>query len=138
MNPGKTLLLNSKSDLFYAEYPQQNELTEGEYLSQRENIQKNLSGIILNQQNNKRVLWYGFEFNQMIGNERDQFLFNSLNWLSGNVSAFINAYPNDYSSCSIIYKIVQNKNQISEYFSDNKNQINLFIPPQLFEESEIR
>lgn len=125
--PGQKVLLSTKPSLYFAADLSQNCTSPGSYfLSGTET-----AGIVECSILNGRLLWFGFDFNQLIGNNRNRLLLNSIKWLSG-FSAFLNEWPGNFSSAGLLYK---NVNTYSDLFKSLgvSSKLNYFISPLLFE-----
>jgi hypothetical protein len=132
LKPGQKLLLNKEPELFFAsDLSQDCNPLGGYFLSDGE-----LPGLVLNSIFNGRLLWLGFNLEQLIGKNRNQLLLNSLNWLSS-PAAFINEWPGNYSSAGLIYKNLEKSSDIDNSFRQNikSGKINYFISHQIFEKS---
>ncbi len=133
LKPGLKILLKNKPNLFCASGISDECAAAGNYFPVNEKFPDTLSGIISVNKSSGRILWLGFNFDQLIGNNRDKFLANSINWLSSRPDVFINNLPGKYSSAGIIYKIVERMGDI--YFDDSlfkSEEINYFVSPDVF------
>jgi hypothetical protein len=133
---GEKIILKRKPELFFASDPSDICRKEGYYIPVSEKFSDTLSGIVSESKLSGRLLWFGYNFDQLIGNNRDRLLKNSFDWLSSGAVAFINNLPGKYSSAGIIYKDIEKQRDLSlNYSSDNTDKINYFISPLVIEKS---
>lgn len=134
MKPGVKILLNSKPKLYYASEIKCECSIAGNYIPVNGNFSDTLSGIISDSKTSGRLLWFGFNFDQLIGSNKDKLLLNSFNWLSSKPVVMINNLPGKYYSAGIIYRDIENTGEINLYDSLYKSEkINYFISLQLIE-----
>ncbi len=129
LRPGQKMLLDKKRALFFASNLSQNCSSLGSYILP----DGGFSGLVINLAFNKKLLWFGFNFDQLIGKYRDRVLLNSISWLSS-AKAFINDWPGNFSSAGLIYKNLE-KSADTSGINIGSGKINYFISHQIFEKS---
>jgi hypothetical protein len=133
LKPGQKILLQGKPVLYYS-YDLSPDCTKpGNYI--RGNGE--FSGLVMNIVKGKRILWYGFNIDQIIGGTDSRFLYNSFNWLSSVPRAFISCWPDGFTSAAIIY---ENINHASDFYNNRSSfsrslKLNYFISPGIIENS---
>lgn len=135
--PGFKILLQSKPELYYGARISDKSISVGSYFPADNILPDTLPGIISEIKLPGRLLWFGFDFVQLIGSERDEFLLNSFNWLASKPVSFVNYLPGEYKSAGIIYKNIERPadlNYIDSSYSFQK--INFFMTPAIFETSK--
>ena len=132
LKPGQKILLSKKPALFFGSDLSQNCSPLGSYLLS----DGEFSGLVVNSTFNNKLLWFGFNFDQLIAENRDQVLMNSISWLSS-AKAFINDWPGNISSAGLIYKNLERSSDINSSSGINTGsvKINYFISHQIFEKS---
>ncbi len=137
VDPGTKILLNNKQNLFYAYQKSNKCIPAGDYFPTHTNFPDTLSGIILNYNTKSRLLWFGFNLDQLIGKNKKLMLENSFNWLSSKPSAYLNYWPGRYSSPEIIYKNIEKPEEINTNVSTPEiSPQNYFISANVLEKSE--
>jgi len=127
LKPGQKILLSTSPALFYAAGLSGNSNPEGNYiLSDQE-----LPGIVSNHISNQKLLWFGFSLSQLIDNNRDTLLFNSLKWLSSQPEAFFNYWPGQYGFSVVLYKDIERSSDFDStaVLKDTVKGLNYFISP---------
>lgn len=134
LKPGYKILLNTEPALFYSSDLSSGCSLPGKYLLG----DGKLSGMIMNASTDKRILWYGFNFDQLVGSDRGQLLNNSIKWLSSSPEIFMNYWPAGYNSAVLIYKNINKPYDISgtKFPFTELAKINYFIIPEIFENSD--
>ena len=136
LKPGTKVLLKDKPALYFASGMSDSIKSMGNYFPPYENFADTLSGIISYNKSAGRLLWFGFNLDQLIGEVRDKLLMNSFNWLSSKPLVFFNYFPNEYSSAVIIYRNIETEGDYnfkdSSYISGG---INYFVSPMVYEKS---
>jgi hypothetical protein len=100
------------------------------------------SGIVLSEKYNGRIVWFGFQLSQIIGNKNqentfEKLIFNSIEWLSPNPFLMLKPLPGKYKVPVIISNIITDTKSISissleQYYSNNVN-VNFFIDANEFD-----
>ena len=100
------------------------------------------SGIVLSKKYNGRIVWFGFQLSQIIGNKTqentvEKLIFNSIEWLSPNPFLMLKPLPGGYNIPVIISNIITDTKSISitsleKYYSNNVNA-NFFIDANEFD-----
>jgi hypothetical protein len=100
------------------------------------------SGIVLSEKYNGRIVWFGFQLSQIIGNKNqentfEKLIFNSIEWLSPNPFLMLKPLPGKYKVPVIISNIITDTKSISissleQYYSNNVNA-NFFIDANEFD-----
>lgn len=134
LNPGQKILLRRRPSLYYATDLSSTCGYVGNYIQDA----GELSGMIINKSSEKRILWYGFDSDQLIGNHREQLLDNSIRWLSSAPEIFMNYWPSDYSSAVIIYKNINKPTDFAgnELPGIKSVKVNYFVTPEILESSD--
>lgn len=136
LKPGIKILLNKNPGLFYGAEIAGINIKTGYFFPEDKTFPDTLSGIISEYKFIGRLLWLGFNFNQMIGNERDKFLSNSFDWLASKPGVFINYLPDNYTSAGLIYKNVDKPSDLKfKEVSAISQKINFFISPSMLDNS---
>jgi hypothetical protein len=126
--PGQKVLLSRKPALYFADDLSQHCASFGSYfLSGTE-----MTGMVECSILNGKLLWFGFDFDQLIGNNRNRLLLNSIRWLSS-FTAYLNEWPGNFSSAGLVYKNVKNYSDLFNS-SGTSSKLNYFISPRVFEE----
>ncbi len=131
LKPGQKILLSNKSSLFYASDLRESYHSLGKYFAG----DVEYSGIVADESSIRRLLWFGFTFDQLIGQNRNRVLFNSLKWLSSSPEVFINYWPSDFSSAVLYYKKIEKLSDVDTSDSPpvKQEKLNYFITPQIIE-----
>ncbi len=84
---------------------------------------------------NGRVLWFGFGLSQLIDQNKNILLYNSLKWLSSQPEAFINYWPGNNECSAIIYKNIESSSAIKTIQKSkvNSETLNYFVSPALLD-----
>jgi hypothetical protein len=97
-------------------------------------------GILASTFGRGRVLWFGFQIDQLIGKEDQKnfnlFFYSAINWLSNTPNVQLNYLPGNLSSYKIFSAIIndiESLNKISDEIKNSNSQINLFFRPENFE-----
>ena len=109
----------------------------GKYVSDSDNAKQTAnSGIILSERNNGRIVWFGFQLSQIIGDKSqenivEKLIFNSIEWLSPTPFLMLKSLPGKYNVPVIISNIITDTKSISitsleQYYLNNVNA-NFFI-----------
>jgi len=115
----------------------------GKYFLDSDNEKQTVnSGIILSEKYNGRIVWFGFQLSQIIGNKTqentvEKLIFNSIEWLSPNPFLMLKPLPGKYNIPVIISNIITDTKSISitsleKYYSNNVNA-NFFIDANEFD-----
>ena len=115
----------------------------GKYFLDSDNEKQTVnSGIVLSEKYNGRIVWFGFQLSQIIGNKTqentvEKLIFNSIEWLSPNPFFMIKPLPGKYNVPVIISNIITDTKSISitsleQYYSNNVNA-NFFIDANEFD-----
>jgi hypothetical protein len=115
----------------------------GKYVFDNDNEKQTVnSGVVLSEKNNGRIVWFGFQLSQIIGNKSqentvEKLIFNSIEWLSPNPFLMLKPLPDKYNVPVIISNIITNTKSISitsleKYYSSNVNA-NFFIDANEFD-----
>lgn len=109
------------------------------YYDKDDNFKSNniTAGMIATAFGSGRVLWFGFQLDQLIG-KNDQrnfkiFFDSAINWLANKPYAQINYLPGTLSSYKIISAIINDKeslNRIPDDIKPEEGRVNLFIRPE--------
>jgi len=98
------------------------------------------TGILATTFGRGRVLWFGFQIDQLIGKEDQKnfnlFFYSALNWLSNTPNVQLNYLPGNLSSYKIFSAIIndiESLNKIPDELKNIKNKVNLFFGPENFE-----
>lgn len=98
------------------------------------------TGILASTFGRGRILWFGFQIDQMIGKEDQKnfnlFFYSAINWLSNTPNAQLNYLPGNLSSYKIFSAIIndtESLNKIPDEIKNSNSQINLFFRPENFE-----
>ncbi len=131
LKPGQKILLSFSSSLYYADNLSGNSHPGGSYLLP----DYKFPGIVSNSFLNGRILWFGFGLNQIIDQNKDILIYNSLKWLSSQPEAFINYWPGSNECSAIIYKNVEISSGIntSQKSNENSGSLNYFVSPAFLE-----
>lgn len=97
------------------------------------------AGIIASTFGKGRVLWFGFQLDQLIG-KNDQHSFkifydSAIDWLSNKPFAQLNYLPGFLTSFKLFSAFVNSKeslNRVPDVLKTSENKINLFIPYEIF------
>ncbi len=136
LKPGFNILLKSKPDIYCGSEISENCKSAGYYFPINKTFPDSLTGIISQNKFAGRLLWCGFDFNQMIGNERNKFLLNSFNYLASKPEAYVNYFPDKYKSAGIIFKNIDQPSDLNFLkLSTVSQKINFIINPGMFEKS---
>lgn len=136
LKPGLKILLKNKPELYCGSEISENCSLIGNYLPADKSFSDSLSGMISQNKYAGRLLWFGFEFNQIIGKDRDKFLLNSFKYLSSHPAAFVNYLPDKYISAGIIYKNIDNRADLNFIKASTiSKKINFIINPVMVEKS---
>ncbi len=100
------------------------------------------SGIILSERNNGRIVWFGFQLSQIIGDNLqektvEKLIFNSIEWISPTPFLMLKPLPGKYNVPVIISNIITDTKLISitsleQYYSNNV-KANFFIDANEFD-----
>jgi len=115
----------------------------GKYVFGNDNKKQTVnSGLVLSEKYNGRIVWFGFQLSQIIGNKSqentvEKLIFNSIEWLSPNPFLMLKPLPAKYKVPVIISNIITNTKSISitsleKYYSSNVNA-NFFIDANEFD-----
>ena len=131
LKPGQKILLSFSNSLFYAGNLSGGSHPEGSYLLP----EYKFPGIVSDYFLNGRVLWFGFGLSQIIDQNKNIFIFNSLKWLSSQPEAFINYSPGNNKFTTIIYKNEEFSADIKTIQKPNVNSesLNYFVSPALLD-----
>ncbi|MCH8034925.1 MAG: hypothetical protein IH950_14355 [Bacteroidetes bacterium] len=109
----------------------------GKYVSDSDNEkQTENSGLILSERNKGRIVWFGFQLSQIIGNKSqentvEKLIFNSIEWLSPFPFLMLKPLPGKYNVPVIISNIIIDTKSISitslELYYLNNVNANFFI-----------
>ncbi len=98
------------------------------------------TGILASTFGRGRVLWFGFQIDQLIGKEDQKnfnlFFYSAINWLSNTPNIQINYLPGNLSSYKIFSAIItdiESLNKIPDEIKNSNSQVNLFFLPENFE-----
>ena len=92
--------------------------------------------VIMLEKNNGRILWFGMQLSQILGDKEEdavveKLIFNSINWLSQYPVLAITKWPKNYTVPVIISSVLNNPKSISENLFNQilprENKINFFI-----------
>jgi len=119
----------------------------GKYVLDSDNEEETVnSGIVLSEKYNGRIVWFGFQLSQIIGNKKQEhtvedLIFNSIGWLSPNPFLMLKALPGKYTVPVIIFNIINDTKSISissleKYYSNNV-YLNFFIDVNEFDKPGI-
>lgn len=78
------------------------------------------SGIVTAINNSGRIIWFGFQFSQISVDDEDSFtqlIFNSILWAANKPIAWINEYPQNFSSAVLINNYISDLSKI-DYQTD--------------------
>ncbi len=136
LKPGQKILLSISPSLFYASGLSAGANPEGSYILPGNEF----PGIVSNSVADGRLLWFGFNINQLIDKNREIVLFNSLKWLSSQPEAFINYWPADHAFSVVFYENIERSNNIDSSFtySIKYAKSNYFISASLLEKFQGR
>jgi len=109
----------------------------GKYVLDGDNEKQTVnSGIVLSEKYNGRIIWFGFQLSQIIGNKAqentvERLIFNSIEWISPTPFLMLKPLPGKYNVPVIISNIITDTKSISitsleQYYSNNVNA-NFFI-----------
>ncbi len=131
LKPGQKILLSTNPALFYAARLSESSHPEGSYLL----ADNNLPGIVSDFVFKGRLLWFGFNLGQLIDKNKDVILFNSLNWLSSQPTAFLNYLPGNSVFSVVLYKNVERSSGLlsTGRYKPGTEKVNYFISPSLLE-----
>ncbi len=115
----------------------------GKYVLDMDNEKQTVnSGIVLSERNRGRIVWFGFQLSQIIGdktqeNTVEKLIFNSIEWLSATPFLMLKPLPGKYNVPVIITNIITDTKSISitsleQYYSNNVNA-NFFIDAKEFD-----
>ncbi len=115
----------------------------GKYVFDSDNEKQTVnSGIVLSEKYNGRIVWFGFQLSQIIGNKTqentvEKLIFNSIEWLSPNPFLMLKSLPGKYNIPVIISNIITDTKSISitsleKYYLTNVNA-NFFIDANEFD-----
>ena len=100
------------------------------------------SGIILSERNNGRIVWFGFQLSQIIGDNLqektvEKLIFNSIEWISSTPFLMLKTLPGKYNVPVLISNIITDTKSISitsleQYYSNNV-KANFFIDANEFD-----
>lgn len=100
------------------------------------------SGIVLSERNRGRIVWFGFQLSQIIGDKSqektvEKLIFNSIEWISPTPFLMLKPLPGKYNVPVIISNIITDTKSISitsleQYYSNNVNA-NFFIDANEFD-----
>jgi hypothetical protein len=118
----------------------------GKYVLDSDNEKQYVnSGIVLSEKYNGRIVWFGFQLSQIIGdktqkNTVEKLILNSIEWLSPNPFLMLKPLPGKYTVPVIIFNIITDTKSISitsleKYYSNNVN-VNFFIDANEFDKPE--
>lgn len=98
------------------------------------------TGILASTFGRGRVLWFGFQIDQLIGKEDQKnfnlFFYSAINWLSNTPNVQLNYLPGNLSSYKIFSAItsdIESLNKIPDEIKNSNSQFNLFFRPENFE-----
>ena len=139
------LILNQFTPLA-ADIVGKDNILSGRYVLDIENENQSVkSGIVLSEKSNGRIVWFGFQLSQIIGNKTQEdivenLIFNSIDWLSPNPFFMLKPFPGKYTVPVVIFNIITDTKSISnssleKYHSNNVN-VNFFIDENEFEKPE--
>ncbi len=133
LKPGQKILLQGKPVLYYS-YDLSAECSQpGNYIRDKGEF----SGLVMNISPGSRIIWYGFNIDQIIGGANKSLLYNSFKWLSSAPQAFIGSWPDGFDCAAIVY---QNINHASDIYNNSSAfsgslKLNYFISPGIIEDS---
>ncbi|MGB5850592.1 MAG: hypothetical protein WBH40_19035 [Ignavibacteriaceae bacterium] len=115
----------------------------GKYVLDSDNEKQTVnSGIVLSEKYNGRIVWFGFQLSQIIGNKKqentvEKLIFNSIEWVSPNPFLMLKPLPGKYNVPVIISNIITDTKSISitlleQYYSNDVNA-NFFIDGNEFD-----
>jgi hypothetical protein len=136
------LILNQFQPLA-AEVTDKDIIQLGKYVLDSENEKQTAnSGIVLSERNTGRIVWFGFQLSQIIGdksqeNTVEKLIFNSIEWISPTPFLMLKPLPGKYYVPVIISNIITDTKLISitsleQYYSNNVNA-NFFIDANEFD-----
>jgi len=136
------LLIINQFQPLAAEVTDKDIIQLGKYVFDSDNEKQTAnSGIILSTRNNGRIVWFGFQLSQIIGdksqeNTVEKLIFNSIEWLSPNPFLMLKTLPGKYNVPVLISNIITDTKSISitsleQYYSNNVNA-NFFIDANEF------
>lgn len=119
----------------------------GQYVLDIDNEKQTVkSGIVLSEKYNGRIVWFGFQLSQIVGNKTQEstienLIFNSIEWLSPNPFFMLKTLPGEYTVPVIIFNIVDDTKSLSvssleKYYLNNVN-LNFFIDVNEFDKPGI-
>ena len=98
------------------------------------------TGILASTFGRGRVLWFGFQIDQLIGKEDQKnfnlFFYSAINWLSNKPNLQLNYLPGNlspYKIFSAIINDIESLNKIPDEIRNSNSQFNLFFRPENFE-----
>jgi hypothetical protein len=115
----------------------------GKYVLDSDNEKQTTnSGIVLSERNNGRIVWFGFQLSQIIGdksqeNTVEKLIFNSIEWISPTPFLMLKPLPGKYNVPVIISNIITDTksvsiNSLEQYYLNNVNA-NFFIDANEFD-----
>ena len=117
----------------------------GEYLLQSDDKNEMTnSGIVLSERNKGRIIWFGFQLSQIIGDKSQQLvveklIYNTIDWLSNKPILMLTPWPENYQiPVLIINEITDIKalsNESLEQYYSNEISSNFFFDPGLIKSS---
>ncbi len=136
------LIINQFSPLT-AEVIGEDNIRLGKYVLDGDNEKQTVnSGIVLSKKYNGRIVWFGFQLSQIIGdksqeNTVEKLIFNSIEWISPTPFLMLKPLPGKYNVPVVIYNIITDIKSISiesleQYYLNNVNA-NFFIDANEFD-----
>ncbi|MCH7774057.1 MAG: hypothetical protein IH784_06580 [Bacteroidetes bacterium] len=143
INVDNDLLILNQFQPLAADVTDKDIIQLGKYVLDSDNEKQTItSGIVLSEQNTGRIVWFGFQLSQIIGNKAqentvEKLIFNSIEWLSPIPFLMLKPLSGKYNVPVIISNIIIDTKSISitsleQYYLNNVNA-NFFIDANEFD-----
>ena len=113
-----SVIVMNNFPLLYTENASRKIMNLGEYTYSYKDKIISKSGIVKIKNEKGRMLWFGFQLSQISVDDDEKevlqkILFNSISWLAGKPIAWVNQWPADNTSSTIITSMINNPNEFS-------------------------
>ena len=113
-----SVIVMNNYPLLYTENASRKIMNLGEYTNSYEDNIIGKSGIVKIENEKGRMLWFGFQLSQIsvIDDEKEalqKVIFNCIAWLAGKPIAWVNQWPADINSATVITSMINNPNEFT-------------------------
>ncbi len=113
-----SLIVMNNFPLLYTENASRIIMNLGEYTNSYKDQIISKSGIVKIENEKGRMLWFGFQLSQISVDDDEKealqkVIFNSIVWLAGKPIAWVNQWPADITSATVITSMINNPNEFT-------------------------